>query len=128
MAEELIVLIVADPGLRSALIARLSMRHDSIVTLAAVPADDAVARFSGPAILVIDSASLRGRLHWLRDGARCNGMIILADRGARAFVDARVTIIDRDDALARVPETLAQWGAGRARSARLDQPGGKGDA
>src|SRR5438045_3065411 len=77
---ELIVLIVRNDALRSALIARLSLQGESLVTLDVGPQDPVLDRIArAPKILVVDSESLGDQLSSLVDGGGWKRIIILAD-------------------------------------------------
>jgi hypothetical protein len=105
-SRELIVLIVRNGGLRSALIARLSLQGENLMTLNVNPQDPVLDRMSRePKILVVDTESLGDRLPSLLDGGRWKRIIILADH-ARERADT-VSTIDRREALVEVGRELA---------------------
>ncbi len=107
-SRELLVLIVRESALRSALIARLSLAGESIVTLTGDPGDPILDRIApAPKILIVDSESLGDGLQLLLDSEKWARIIILADR-AEEFAD-RVCVIDRRDALAAVGRDLTRW-------------------
>ena len=104
---ELIVLITRHDGLRSALIARLSLQGESLVTLDVSPRDPVLDRIArAPKILVVDSESLGDELPSLLDGGQWKRIIILADH-AREGGTNEVRTIDRRDALVEVGRELA---------------------
>jgi len=104
---EVIVLIVRNDGLRSALIARLSLQGESLVTLDADLRDPVLDRIArAPKILVVDSESLGDQLPSLLDGGGWKRIIILADR-ARDSSSSQVCTIDRSEALVAVGRELA---------------------
>jgi hypothetical protein len=106
-SRELIVLIIRNGGLRSALIARLSLQGESLMTLNVNPQDPVLDRMSRePKILVVDTESLGDRLPSLLDGGQWKRIIILADR-ARESEDT-VSTIDRREALVEVGRELAR--------------------
>ena len=108
-SKELIVLIVRDVGLRSALIARLSIEGESLVTLNGDPLNPVLDRIApAPKILVIDTESLGDALQPLLDGEQWECIVILADRAA-AMASHRVRMIDRRDALVAVAREFAHW-------------------
>jgi hypothetical protein len=108
--RELLVLIVEDVGLRSSLIARLSLAGESLVTLDGDPADPLLARIAPPpAILIIDAETVGQRLEALSEGGRWNGIIVLASEGSEPTGTDQVRIVDRRLALAGITETLASW-------------------
>jgi hypothetical protein len=110
-STELIVLIVGDSGLRSALIARLSLDGESLVTLEVDPEDPALERIApSQSILVIDGGRLDGRLQVLAESGRWGGIIALADAAAETRMD-RVSVLDRKSALVEIRETLRRWRA-----------------
>nr|WP_299906330.1 hypothetical protein [Sphingomonas bacterium] len=110
-STELIVLIVGDSGLRSALIARLSLDGESLVTLEVDPEDPALERIApSQSILVIDGSRLDGRLQVLAESGRWGGIIALADAAAETRMD-RVSVLDRKSALVEIRETLRRWRA-----------------
>lgn len=106
-AGELIVLIVRHDALRSALIARLSLQGESLVTLDVGPQDPVLERIArAPKILVVDSESLGDQLPSLVDGGGWKRIIILADH-ARDSSSSQVCTIDRSEALVAVGRELA---------------------
>jgi len=106
-SRELIVLIARNDGLRTALIARLSLQGESLVTAEVNPRDPMLDRIArAPRILVVDSESLGDELPSLLDGGQWQRIIILADR-AREAGSGRVCTIDRRDALVEVERELA---------------------
>lgn len=108
-STELIVLIMRDGGLRSALIARLSLQGESLVTLDTDPNGPLIQRVApSPRILVIDKAALGDRLQALVDRDDWQG-IILVDDEAEALTSDRLRIVRRAHALTDVLETLARW-------------------
>jgi hypothetical protein len=108
-SRELIVLIVRSAGLRSALIARLSLQGESLVTLDVDPEDPVLDRIArAPKILVVDSESLGDRLPSLLDGGGWKRIIVLADR-TRESGSNQVCTIDRREALVEVGRDLAHW-------------------
>ena len=109
-AKELIVLIVRDSGLRSALIARLSLQGESLVTLDADPDDPYVHRIApAPRILVIDKAVLGERLQAVAASNRWRGVIALAEDVEEADAGDLLCIVPRGQALAGVTEALERW-------------------
>lgn len=129
---ELLVLIVPDGGLRGALIGRLSLLGESLVTLTEDPDETMLGRVTRvPSILIIDAETLRDRHEALHDSGAWHGIIVLADDSAdpgEAAANARadrVHVLDRRRAIAEIPETLARWrmahdGAVRALDSGLD--------
>jgi hypothetical protein len=116
--RELLVLIIEDVGLRSSLIARLSLAGESLVTLNGDPADPLLGRIAPPpAILIIDAETVGQRLEALSEGGRWNGIILLTPGAAEPAGMDQVRIVDRRLALAGITETLASW---RLAPARLD--------
>jgi hypothetical protein len=104
---ELIVLIVRNDALRSALIARLSLQGESLVTLDVGPQDPVLDRIArAPKILVVDSESLGDQLSSLVDGGGWKRIIILADHARHSSSD-QVCTIDRREALFAVGRELA---------------------
>jgi len=104
------VLILRDSGLRSALIARLSLQGESVVTLDTSPDDPSLDRIARPPrILVIDTAMLGGHLAILIDSGRWRGIIILADSAEETDAPDRLCIIDQKRALVDVCDTLVRW-------------------
>jgi hypothetical protein len=113
-AKELIVLIVRDVALRSALIARLSLEGESLVTLNADPLDPLVARVAArPTILVIDTHTLDGRLERLHATDRWERIIILGD-SADGVDTGRACLIDPGKGILAVGHELARWRLERA--------------
>ena len=114
-AKELIVLIVRDGGLRSALIARLSLQGESLVTLDADPEDPYVHRMApAPRILVIDKGALGDRLERIAASSEWRGVIALANDGEEPVASEPLSIVRHSQALAGVAETLERWRAPRA--------------
>lgn len=114
-AKELIVLIIRDGGLRSALIARLSLQGESLVTLDADPEDPHVHRIAPPPrILVIDKGVLGGRLAAVAASRHWRGVIALADDGEDPVAGDPLCIVRHGQALAGVAETLERWRMPRA--------------
>jgi hypothetical protein len=110
-STELIVLIVGDSGLRTALIARLSLDGESLVTLETDPDNPALRRITpSESILVTDVDRLDADLQMLAENGHWGGIIVLAD-AAREFGAKRVRILDRKSALVEVRETLTRWRA-----------------
>lgn len=108
--RELLVLIVEDVGLRSSLIARLSLAGESVVTLDGDPADPLLDRIAPPpAILIVDEETIGQRLEALSEGERWNGIIVLASEAVESAGTNQVRIVDRQLALAGITETLASW-------------------
>ena len=105
-SREVIVLIVRNDALRSALIARLSLQGESLVTLDVDPQDPVLDRIAHAKILVLDSESLGDQLPSLLDGGQWKRIIILADR-ARENSSDRVSTIDRREAHIEVGRELA---------------------
>lgn len=109
---DLLTLMVRDPGLRSALIGRLSMLGESILSLEGSFDEPAIRRHARPpVILIVDLASLDGRLDELLATRHWKGIIILAEAAA-PFDNDRVRMVDSRDAPSRVVETLADWRGG----------------
>lgn len=109
-SPELIVLIMRDGGLRSALIARLSLQGESLLTLDTDPDGLLINRVApSPRILVIDKAALGDRLQALVDGALWQGIIVIDDEAEQAVAGDRLRIVRRARALTGVVETLASW-------------------
>jgi hypothetical protein len=109
-STELIVLIVRDHSLRSALIARLSLQGESLVTLDADPDDPLLHRAApAPRILVIDEAALGHRLQPLIDSNNWRGIIVIADSLDGALAGDRLRMVHHERALADVVDTLADW-------------------
>jgi len=108
-SRELLVLIARDGALRSALIARLSLAGESIVTLDGDPGDPVLDRIApAPRILIIDSESLGDALRSLLGSEKWARIIVLADR-AEVFPTDRVCRVDRREALAAVEHELERW-------------------
>ncbi len=108
--RELLVLIIEDVGLRSSLIARLSLAGESLVTLDGDPADPLLRRIApSPAILIIDAETVGQRLEALSEGERWQGIIVLAPEAAELAGTDQVRIVDRRLALAGITETLDGW-------------------
>jgi hypothetical protein len=108
--RELIVLIVRDGGLRSALIARLSLQGESLVTLDADPEDPKVHRIApAPRILVIDKAVLGERLATVVASNHWRGVIALSEDVEEAEAGDPLCIVPRGQALAGVTEALGRW-------------------
>lgn len=108
--REVLVLIIKDVGLRSSLIARLSLAGESLVTLDGDPADPLLGRIAPPtAILIVDVETVGQQLRVLSESARWNGIIVLAPEAAEMAGTNQVQIIDRRRALTSITETLAQW-------------------
>jgi len=108
-SRELIVLIVRNDGLRSAVIARLSLQGENLMTLHINPRDPLLDRIArGPKILVVDSESLGDELPSLLDGGQWKRIIILADRARESGSD-QVSTIDRRHAHVEVGRELALW-------------------
>ena len=106
-SRELIVLIMRNHGLRSALIARLSLQGESLVTLDVNPQDPVLDRIApAPKILVVDTESLGDGLPSLLDGGQWKRIIILGDHAREAGPD-QVCTIDRSEALVEVGRELA---------------------
>lgn len=109
-AKELIVLIIRDGGLRSALIARLSLQGESLVTLDADPEDPQVRRVApAPRILVIDKAALGERLQLVVASNHWRGVIALVEDAEEAEAGDPLSVVPRGQALAGVTETLERW-------------------
>lgn len=109
-SPELIVLIMRDGGLRSALIARLSLQGESLLTLDTDPDGLLINRVApSPRILVIDKAALGDRLQALVDGALWQGIIVIDDEAEQAVTGDRLRVVRRARALTGVVETLASW-------------------
>ncbi|MGY4395714.1 hypothetical protein ACVWZA_000875 [Sphingomonas sp. UYAg733] len=109
MKGDLLTLMVRDLGLRSALIGRLSMLGESILSLEGSFDQPAIHRHARPpAILIIDLESIDGRLDELLETRQWKGIIIIAEAAAPSDND-HVRIIALRDALSRVVETLADW-------------------
>lgn len=108
-SRELLVLIARDSALRSALIARLSLAGESIVTLDGDFNEPVLDRIApAPKILIVDSESLGDLLRPLLDSEKWARIIVLADR-AEEFPADRVCTIDRREALAGVEHELKRW-------------------
>ena len=106
---DLLTLMVRDPGLRSALIGRLSLLGESILSLEGSFDEPAIRRHARPpVILIVDLESLDGRLDELLATRHWKGIIVLAETAA-PFDNDRVRMIDSSDAPSRVVETLADW-------------------
>ena len=104
---ELIVLIVRNDALRSALIARLSLQGESLVTLDVGPQDPVLDRIArAPKILVVDSESLGDQLSSLVESGGWKRIIILADHALHSS-SGQVCTIDRQEALVAVGRELA---------------------
>ena len=105
-ARELLVLIVRDNGLHSALIARLSLAGESLLTLEGDPGDPLLDRVAPASkILIIDSESLGDALQSLLDSESWAHIIILADQIGQSSL-GRVCMVDRREALAGVSRAL----------------------
>ena len=114
-AKELIVLIVRDGGLRSALIARLSLQGESLVTLDADPEDPHVFRIApAPRILVVDKGVLGDRLQAIAASSEWRGVVALANDGEEPVAGDPLSIVRHSQALAGVAETLERWRTPRA--------------
>ncbi len=114
-SKELLVLIVRDGGLRSALTARLSLQGESLVT----PEADPEAPYTGrgapaPGILVIDKATLGGRPQAVAASRHWRGVIALADDTEEGDAGDPLSIVRHGQALTGVAETLARWRLARA--------------
>jgi hypothetical protein len=108
-SRELLVLIVLDSALRSALIARLSLAGESIVTLDGDLNEPVLDRIApAPKILIVDSESLGDLLRPLLDSEKWARIIVLADR-VEGFLTDRVCRIDRREALTAVEHELKRW-------------------
>ena len=108
-SRELLVLIARDSALRSALIARLSLAGESIVTFDGDLNDPVLDRIApAPKILIVDSESLGDLLRLLLDSEKWTRIIVLTDR-VEEFPADRVCIIDRRDALVAVELELRRW-------------------
>jgi hypothetical protein len=113
-AKELIVLIVRDGGLRSALIARLSLQGESLVTLDADPEDPYVHRIApAPRILVVDKGVLGDRLQTIAASSAWRGVVALANDEEEPVAGDPLSIVRHSQALAGVAETLERWRAPR---------------
>lgn len=109
-STELVVLIVRDHGLRSALIAHLSLQGENLVTLDADPDDPILHRAApAPRFLVIDEAALGDRLEFLIDGDHWRGIIVIADSAGGAPAGDRLRRVHSGRALVEVVDTLANW-------------------
>ncbi|WP_034161075.1 hypothetical protein [Sphingomonas sp. ERG5] len=107
--DDLLALVVRDLGLRSALIGRLSMLGESILSLEGSFEQPAIRRHARPpVILIIDLESLDGRLDELLATRHWKGIIIIAEAAAPLDND-QVRMVGLGDALSRVVETLADW-------------------
>jgi hypothetical protein len=107
--EDLLTLMVRDLGLRSALIGRLSMLGESILSLEGSIDQPAIRQHARPpVILIIDLESLDGRLDELLATRHWKGIIIIAETAAPSDND-QVRMVGLRDALSRVVETLADW-------------------
>jgi hypothetical protein len=108
--EELLVLIIEDVGLRSSLIARLSLAEESLITFNGDPADPLLGRIAPPpAVLIVDTKTAGQQLQTLSEDERWNGIIVLATEAAETAGTDRVKIVDRLRALESITETLARW-------------------
>lgn len=108
-ARELLVLIVRDNGLHSALIARLTLAGESLLTLEGDPGDPALDRVAPASkILIIDSESLGDALQPVLDSERWAHIIILADHMEHPS-PGRVCMVDRREAPAGVARALERW-------------------
>lgn len=111
-ALELLVLIVPDLGLRSALVGRLSLHGESLVTVPELPGDAALERLATrPATLIVDARSIGTKLPAMRSDPRWGGIIVLADQGAPTPPGERFGIVDRANAVERVGALLDSWRA-----------------
>jgi len=109
-ALELLVLIVPDLGLRSALVGRLSLHGESLVTVPEIPGDAALDRLATtPATLIVDARSVGTTLSAMRRDPRWGGIIVLADRAAKTPPGKRFSIVERADAINRVSALLDGW-------------------
>jgi hypothetical protein len=105
-SQEVIVLIVRNDALRSALIARLSLQGESLMTLDVDPQDPVLDRIARAKILVLDSESLGDQLPSLLDGGQWKRIIVLADRAWESSSN-EVCTIDRREAHIEVGRELA---------------------
>jgi len=106
------VLIVRDAGVRSALIARLSLQGESLVTLDADPEDSYVFHVApAPRVLIADRALLGDRLEAILATDLWRGVIALADDGEQPVPGDPLSIVRQGEALAGVAETLERWRA-----------------
>lgn len=106
----LLVLIVREAGLRSTLIARLSMAGADLVTLDNID-DPSVERWLAKApVLIIDEVVLAGREGGeaaLRADPRWRGIAVIGGAAADAAMPARIA---REDAAAAIEAMLPGWG------------------
>lgn len=106
----LLVLIVREAGLRSTLIARLSMAGADLVTLDNID-DPSVERWLAKApVLIIDEVALAGREGGeaaLRADPRWRGIAVI---GGAAVDPAMPVRIAREDAAAAIEAMLPGWG------------------
>lgn len=129
-SRELIVLIVRDLGLRSAMVARLSLEGESLLTLSGDPLNPMVDRVAPlPRILVVDMVSLGDGLANLMADNRWKRIIVLGTR-LDGLDPGRACLIDPRDALLGVGRELARWRQERkAERLRLgNQSGRESDA
>ena len=110
VTSEVVVLMLRDFGLRSALIGHLAIAGESVVTYDGDPRDLIAARaFPTPAFLVIDDVLAKGRKAFVFDPEMWSGVILLTDRCATPPSDVRARWIALENVPDQVIATLQEW-------------------
>jgi hypothetical protein len=105
----LVVLIIAEPGLRSALAAQLTGLGENVMTLPHMPDDAAIARLARQdAVLIADKSTLEGRSPEGLVDAGWRHVAVLNGESPNPQ-DSRLVRLRRADALAQVTAALAEW-------------------
>ncbi|MES2096746.1 MAG: hypothetical protein V4459_08280 [Pseudomonadota bacterium] len=108
---DLIVLMIAENGLRSALAARLTMQGENVLTLSHGLDDPELERLARHrAIMIADLAMLDDRLASILADSGWHRVVLLNGE-AREEPGDRVIRLQRRDAVQQVAATLAKWRA-----------------
>jgi hypothetical protein len=106
-----IVLIVAEPTLRSTLAARLAMSGVDVITAKNFE-DPSLARLAAPAVLVTDERALgdhEGCLALLLARRQWHRVIVIPDEPPQDQPHPGAFVVERGDAPARIAALIRRW-------------------
>ena len=108
--RELLVIVIRDPALRSALVGELSLDGESLLTLNAPQLPRAIGPISPrPAILIADIDEPGDEFHELRMLYPWDLILVAHDRDEIADAGEPILVVERRDALTLIPAALASW-------------------
>lgn len=107
-AQQLIVLVLHDRALLSALAGRLSLNGESLVSFCIPPDAAMLARVPPRSVLIIESESMDCPLLTPHDGERWDLVLVI---GERAGDDEHMVKVPAGGALAVIPQAFAGWRA-----------------